>query len=83
MLSSAAEKRGNRLGALAHLHHATRLQPRDPAARAHLAALLLRLGQPLEACRQARAALALPSPDSAAPEDARQVLTQARCKETH
>jgi serine/threonine protein kinase len=82
-LSAAAEKRGNRLGALAHLHHATRLSPRDPAPRARLAALLLRLGQPVEACRQARAALALPTQDSTAPQDARQVLAQARCKETH
>jgi hypothetical protein len=80
-LSNVAERRGNRLSALAHLHRATRLSPRDPAPRAQLAALLLRLGQPLEACRQARAALALPSKDP--PKDAEKVIAQARCKETH
>jgi serine/threonine-protein kinase len=80
-LSDVAERRGNRLSALAHLHRATRLAPRDPAPRARLASLLLRLGQPLEACRQARAALALPA--DSPPQDAQQVIAQARCKETH
>jgi eukaryotic-like serine/threonine-protein kinase len=80
-MSNVAERRGNRLSALAHLHRATRLAPRDPAPRAELAALLLRLGQPLEACRQARAALALPSKESP-PKDAEKVIAQARCKET-
>jgi serine/threonine-protein kinase len=84
MMSSCAEKRGNRLGALAHLHRATRLAPRDPAPRTRLAALLLRLGQPAEACRQARAALALPARAPASPDDdALKVLAQARCKEAH
>jgi serine/threonine-protein kinase len=75
-LSAAAERRGNRLGALAHLHRATRIAPKDAVARARLAALLVRLGQPAEACRQAQKALAL-DPKV----DARAVLAQARCKE--
>jgi serine/threonine-protein kinase len=79
-MSALAEKRGNRLSALAHLHRATRLAPRDPAPRTRLAALLLRLGQTAEACRQARAALLLSTQD---PTDAQKVIAQARCKETH
>ena len=79
-MSTLAEKRGNRLSALAHLHRATRLAPRDPAPRTRLAALLLRLGQTAEACRQARAALQLSTQD---PTDAQKVIAQARCKETH
>jgi serine/threonine-protein kinase len=80
-MSEVAEQLGNRLGALAHMHRATSLAPDDPEPRARLAALLLRLGQPAEACRQARAALALSGgPRSSA---ARSVLVHARCANEH
>jgi serine/threonine protein kinase len=79
-LSAAAERRGNRLRALAHLHRATRIQPRNPEPRARLAALLLRLGQPSEACRQARVAMANAPPEKTATA-AKTVLERARCKE--
>jgi hypothetical protein len=75
-LALAAEKRGNRLGALAHQHRATRLRPKDPGPRAHLAALLFRLGQPGEACHQAHVALQLDPHASVGA-----VLAEARCKE--
>jgi serine/threonine-protein kinase len=79
-LSTVAEKRGNRLGALAHLHRATRLMPKNPEPRARLAALLLRLGQPGEACRQARFAMAN-RPEATTANQANAVLEHARCKE--
>jgi Flp pilus assembly protein TadD len=76
-MSETAEQLGNRLGALAHLHRAVGLAPDDAEPRARLAALLLRLGQPSEACRQARMALTLdPGPRATA---ARAILTHARC----
>jgi predicted Zn-dependent protease len=75
-LAAAAEKRGNRLGALAHQHRATRLRPRDAGPRARLAALLFRLGQPGEACHQARVALALDPHASVGT-----VLADAHCPE--
>ncbi|HEY7958056.1 MAG TPA: serine/threonine-protein kinase [Polyangia bacterium] len=82
-LSLSAERHGNRLGALAHLETAARLAPADPAPRARLAALLHRLGYDADACKSARAALALVPAGTItdAVTDARSVLTQARCKE--
>jgi Flp pilus assembly protein TadD len=79
-LSEVAERRGNRLAALAHQHRATRMQPQDPSVRAHLALLLLRLGQPEQACRQARALLEI-DPRGPGAVSARGILEQARCKE--
>ena len=79
-MSEVAEQLGNRLGALAHLHRAVHLAPEDAEPRARLGALLLRLGQPAEACHQAKKALALDAgPRSSA---ARAVLAHAKCKET-
>ena len=78
-MSEVAEQLGNRLGALAHMHRAIRLSPEDGEPRARLGALLLRLGQPAEACRQARRALSLDAgPRSSA---ARSVIAHAKCKE--
>ena len=77
-MSEVAEQLGNRLGALAHLHRAIRLAaPDDAEPRARLGALLLRLGQPAEACRQARKALAIDAgPRSSS---ARAVIAHAKC----
>jgi serine/threonine protein kinase len=79
-MSEVAEQLGNRLGALAHMHRATRLAPGDAEPRARLAALLLRLGQPAEACRQAQLALKLDTGPRATA--ARSVITHARCRTT-
>jgi serine/threonine-protein kinase len=78
-MSEVAEQLGNRLGALAHMHRATHLAPNDAEPRARLAALLLRLGQPAEACRQAQLALKLDA--GARATAARSVITHARCRE--
>ena len=79
-MSEVAEQLGNRLGALAHMHRAIHLAPEDAEPRARLGALLLRLGQPAEACRQAKKALSLDAgPRSSA---ARSVVAHAKCKET-
>jgi eukaryotic-like serine/threonine-protein kinase len=79
-MSEVAEQLGNRLGALAHMHRAIHLAPEDAEPRARLGALLLRLGQPAEACRQAKKALSLDAgPRSSA---ARSVIAHAKCKET-
>jgi serine/threonine-protein kinase len=79
-MSEVAEQLGNRLGALAHMHRAIHLAPDDAEPRARLGALLLRLGQPVEACRQAKKALSLDAgPRSSA---ARSVVAHAKCKET-
>jgi tetratricopeptide (TPR) repeat protein len=72
-LSRLAELRGNRLAALAHQHRAARLADKDAAPRAHLAALLSRLGQSEEACRQAERALTL-HPNAASRSAAQAVL---------
>jgi serine/threonine-protein kinase len=78
-MSEVAEQLGNRLGALAHMHRAIHLAPEDAEPRARLGALLLRLGQPAEACRQAKKALSLDAgPRSSA---ARSVIAHAKCKE--
>jgi len=62
------------------MHRAIKLAPDDAEPRARLGALLLRLGQPAEACRQAKKALSLDAgPRSSA---ARSVLVHAKCKET-
>jgi tetratricopeptide (TPR) repeat protein len=67
------------LRALQNLHRATRLSPREAAPHAHLAALLVELGQHDHACREAHAALAL---DPRSP-IAQAAATAARCdKET-
>src|SRR5581483_395901 len=58
-LAACAEKRGNRLGALAHLERAARLSPKDAEPRGRLAALLFRLGHSSEACKTARVAIQL------------------------
>jgi serine/threonine protein kinase len=76
-MAETAEQLGNRLGALAHLHRAVRLAPTDAEPRARLAALLLRLGQPGEACRQARKALALD--DGPRATAARAIVTHVKC----
>jgi serine/threonine-protein kinase len=78
--SQIGERRGNRLAALAHQHRAARLTPRDPMVRAHLGELLYRLGQPLEACKQARAVLDS-NPSGRGADSARTLLVEARCKE--
>jgi serine/threonine protein kinase len=78
-MSEVAEQLGNRLGALAHMHRAIHLAPDDAEPRARLAALLLRLGQPVEACRQARRALSLDAGPRAS--SARSVVAHAKCKE--
>jgi Flp pilus assembly protein TadD len=79
-MSEVAEQLGNRLGALAHMHRAIKLAPDDAEPRARLGALLLRLGQPAEACRQAKKALSLDAgPRSSS---ARSVVAHAKCKET-
>ncbi len=79
-MSEVAEQLGNRLGALAHMHRAIKLAPDDAEPRARLGALLLRLGQPAEACRQAKRALSLDAgPRSSS---ARAVIAHAKCKET-
>jgi Flp pilus assembly protein TadD len=57
LLGEVSLRRGNRLGALAHLHRATRLAPDNAEAHARLASLLRLLGQGEHACREARAAL--------------------------
>jgi serine/threonine protein kinase len=77
-MSEVAEQLGNRLGALAHMHRATHLAPNDAEPRARLAALLLRLGQAAEACRQAQLALKLDA--GARATAARSVITHARCR---
>jgi serine/threonine-protein kinase len=78
-MSEVAEQLGNRLGALAHMHRAIHLAPDDAEPRARLGALLLRLGQPAEACRQAKQALSLDAgPRSSS---ARAVVAHAKCKE--
>jgi serine/threonine protein kinase len=79
-MSEVAEQLGNRLGALAHMHRAVRIAPEDPEPRGRLAALLLRLGQPVEACRQAKKALSQDGGARSSP--ARLVLVHAKCKET-
>jgi tetratricopeptide (TPR) repeat protein len=79
-LASAAERRGNRLSALAHLERAARLAPRDPGPRARQAALLYRLGHTVDACKSAREAVKL-DPEGSRSGAARSILTQARCKE--
>jgi serine/threonine-protein kinase len=79
-MSEVAEQLGNRLGALAHMHRAVRISPDDPEPRGRLAALLLRLGQPVEACRQAKKALSFDGGARSSP--ARLVLVHAKCKET-
>ena len=79
-MSEVAEQLGNRLGALAHMHRAIRISPDDPEPRGRLAALLLRLGQPVEACRQAKKALSQDGGARSSP--ARLVLVHAKCKET-
>jgi tetratricopeptide (TPR) repeat protein len=79
-MSEVAEQLGNRLGALAHMHRAIRLSPDDAEPHSRMAALLLRLGQPAEACRQAKKALSLDAgPRSSM---ARSVIARVRCKET-
>jgi serine/threonine protein kinase len=79
-MSEVAEQLGNRLGALAHMHRAIRLSPEDAEPRGRMAALLLRLGQPVEACRQAKKALSLDGGPRASA--ARSVIAHAKCKET-
>jgi serine/threonine-protein kinase len=79
-MSEVAEQLGNRLGALAHMHRAIHLAPDDAEPRARLGALLLRLGQPAEACRQSKKALSIDAgPRSSS---ARAVIAHAKCKET-
>jgi serine/threonine-protein kinase len=79
-LAACAEKRGNRLGALAHLERAARLSPKDAEPRSRLAALLFRLGHSSEACKTARVAIQL-DPEGPRAGAARAVISQARCKE--
>jgi Flp pilus assembly protein TadD len=79
-LATCAERRGNRLGALAHLERAARLAPKDAEPRGRLAALLYRLGHSSEACKTARMALQL-DPQGPRAGAARAVISQARCKE--
>jgi serine/threonine-protein kinase len=76
-MSEVAEQLGNRLGALAHMHRAIALAPGDAEPRARMAALLLRLGQPSEACRQARRALSIDAGPRATA--ARSVVAHAKC----
>jgi serine/threonine-protein kinase len=76
-MSEVAEQLGNRLGALGHMHRAIGLAPVDAEPRARMAALLLRLGQPGEACRQARRALALDEGPRASA--ARAVVAHVKC----
>ncbi|HEX4461270.1 MAG TPA: serine/threonine-protein kinase, partial [Polyangia bacterium] len=76
-MSEVAEQLGNRLGALAHMHRAIALAPSDAEPRARMAALLLRLGQPSEACRQARRALSIDAGPRATA--ARSVVAHAKC----
>ena len=78
-LATAAERRGNRLGALGHLERAARLAPKDAEPRARLAALLFRFGQTADACKTARVALKL-DPEGRRSGAARTVLAQARCQ---
>ncbi len=73
-LAQIAEKRGNRMGALGHLEHATRLAPKDAEPRARLAALLYRFGHTDQACKKAKAALQL-DPDGPRSRPARDVMT--------
>jgi serine/threonine protein kinase len=76
-MSEVAEQLGNRLGALAHLHRAVALAPTDAEPRARMSALLLRLGQPSEACRQARRALSIDAGPRATA--ARSVVAHVKC----
>jgi len=80
------DRRGNRLRALTHLELAMRLAPKDPRPRARQAALLAKLGQTSDACRQARAALALePASTSGASQSsliAREIMKELRCSTT-
>ena len=57
LLGEAALLRGNRLGALAHFHRATRIAPDEADAHARLASMLALIGQRDAACREARTAL--------------------------
>ncbi len=79
--AEVAERRGRRLEALAHLHRAKTLAPDDASIRAALGGLLMRLGQKVEACRQAVRAerLATASDDRATIAAARSILKGAAC----
>jgi len=79
-LAIVAERRGKNLGALGHLHVAAKLAPHDAEPRARMAALLFRLGDRVEACRNAALALKL-DPAGSRSGAARTVVAQARCKE--
>jgi predicted Zn-dependent protease len=82
LLAVLAERKGNRLSALAHQHRATRMRPRDPQVRSRLAQLLIRLGQPEEACKQARSLIEI-DPHGPGAASAHGIFAQARCKEAH
>ena len=58
LLGQLALQRGNRLGALAHLHRATKIAPEEAVPHARLASLLALIGQREAACREAHLALA-------------------------
>ncbi len=79
--AEVAERRGRRLEALAHLHRAKTLAPTDAVVRVDLAALLLRLGNRPDACRQAQRAEALASTteDRTTLSAARATLRSAAC----
>ena len=79
--AEVAERRGRRLEALSHLHRAKTLAPSDAVVRVDLAALLLRLGNRPDACRQAHRAEALASTteDRTTLSAARATLRSAAC----
>jgi tetratricopeptide (TPR) repeat protein len=76
LLGELAEKRGNRLEALAHLHRATRIAPDQAEPHARLASLLNLLGQAQAACREAKLALGRDGKNSLA-----RVTSDNSCKE--
>ncbi|HEX2569827.1 MAG TPA: protein kinase [Polyangia bacterium] len=77
LLGDLEERQGNRLGALAHLHRATQLAPKQPDPHARLGALLALLGQREAACREVKMALDLDGKNSIA----RATAAAAGCKE--
>lgn len=77
LLGELEERQGNRLGALAHLHRATQLSPKQPEPHARLGALLALLGQREAACREVKMALDLDGKNSIA----RATADAAGCKD--
>jgi hypothetical protein len=66
LLGELEQRQGHRLGALAHLHRATRLAPKQAEPHARLGALLALLGQREAACREVKMALDLDGKNSIA-----------------